>query len=156
MSKEIERKFLVTSDSYREMASRSIRIVQGYLSTDKRAVVRVRRWNDNAFLTIKGENNGAVRDEWEYPIPLDDALEMLNRLVSGTVVDKTRYIVEYMGFTWEIDEFHSPASGLVVAEIELDDEKQEFRLPPFVGKEVTGDPRYYNSNIAKAGTLSDI
>lgn len=151
MSKEIERKFLVKDDSYRAMSYKSVRIAQGYLSTDKRATVRVRIFGDESYLTVKGENRGIVRDEWEYPIPMDDAYQMLHRLVEGVAVDKTRYFVEYGGGTWEVDEFHSPVSGLVVAEIELEHPGQEFNLPPFIGDEVTGDPRYYNSNIAKTG-----
>ena len=135
------------------MAQKSVRVTQGYLSADKSATVRVRVWGDEAYLTVKGENRGIVRDEWEYPIPLDDAFQMLNRLVEGVVVDKTRYLVEFNGGTWEIDEFHSPVSDLVVAEIELDHPGQEFDIPSFIGEEVTGDPRYYNSNIAKRGTI---
>ena len=154
MAKEIERKFLVAGDAYKSMASKSIRIIQGYLSTDKKAVVRVRRWGDDAYLTVKGENRGSVRDEWEYAIPAADADEMLGRLVSGTVVDKTRYIVEFGGHVWEVDEFHSPVQGLVVAEIELSDENEQFMMPPFLGAEVTGDPRYYNSNITRSGGMS--
>ncbi len=156
MAKEIERKFLVSDDSFKQLAYGRVRIRQGYLSTEKKAVVRVRIKGDSAFLTVKGENTGAVRDEWEYAIPKNDAEEMLSRLSSGVVVDKTRYLVEYGGHVWEIDEFHSPMNNLTVAEIELTDENQKFPIPKFIGKEVTGDTRYYNSNIAKAGTLSDI
>lgn len=156
MAKEIERKFLVTDDSFKQLASKSVRIKQGYISTEKKAVVRVRIKGDSAFLTVKGENDGSSRDEWEYAIPLGDAEDMLNKLSSGVIVDKTRYIVEYEGNVWEIDEFHSPVKDIIVAEIELADENQNFRIPKFIGKEVTGDPRYYNSNIARTGTLSDI
>lgn len=154
MSKEIERKFLVKDDSYKSMAKESVRIIQGYLSTDKRATVRVRIWGDDAYITVKGENYGIVRDEWEYPIPVGDASQMLCRLVEGVVVDKTRYIVEFNGGMWEVDEFHSPVSDLVVAEIELNHPEQSFDFPLFIGEEVTGNPRYYNSNIAKMGNQS--
>lgn len=154
MSKEIERKFLVKNDSYKSMAKESVRIIQGYLSTDKRATVRVRIWGDEAYITVKGENRGMVRDEWEYPIPVSDASQMLDRLVEGAVVDKTRYIVEFNGDKWEVDEFHSPVSDLVVAEIELNHTEQSFDRPVFIGEEVTGDPRYYNSNISKMGKQS--
>ncbi|MCM1504463.1 MAG: CYTH domain-containing protein [Muribaculum sp.] len=156
MAKEIERKFLVRNDSFKALASDAVRIRQGYLSTDKRAVVRVRIKGEQAFLTVKGENVGAVRDEWEYSIPKNDATDMLSRLSVGVVVDKTRYIVEFGGNVWEIDEFHSPVKGLTVAEIELRNDNQSFAIPPFVGEEVTGDPRYYNSNIARFGSLTDI
>lgn len=148
MAKEIERKFLVKDDSYKALALKSVHIMQGYLSTDKRTTVRVRMWDDDAFLTVKGENRGAVRDEWEYPIPKSDALEMLERLTTGVIIDKTRYIVECGDFNWEVDEFHSPVS-MTVAEIELPSSDQEFLKPSFVGEEVTGNPDYYNSNIAK-------
>ena len=117
MAKEIERKFLVKDDSYKVLALKSVHIMQGYLSTDKRATVRVRMWEDE-------------------------------RLTTGVTIDKTRYIVECGGFNWEVDEFHSPVS-MTVAEIELPSSDQEFLKPSFVGEEVTGNPDYYNSNIAK-------
>lgn len=151
MAKEIERKFLVTDDSYRDMSARSVEVMQGYLSTRKEATVRVRIWGDCGYLTVKGANAGAVRDEWEYAVPVADAREMLERLASGTVIAKTRHIVEYGGRTWEVDEFHGSLSGLVVAEVELPSESAAVELPPFVGQEVTGDPRYYNSNLASQG-----
>lgn len=122
MAKEIERKFLVTDDSYRDMSARSVEVMQGYLSTRKEATVRVRIWGDCGYLTVKGANAGAVRDEWEYAVPVADAREMLERLASGTVIAKTRHIVEYGGRTWEVDEFHGSLSGLVVAEVELPSE----------------------------------
>jgi len=153
MAKEIERKFLVVNDSYKKLAHHSLNILQGYITTDKKAVVRVRTCNDNAFLTIKGENSGAVRDEWEYPIPADDAREIIKKLAGKTVIAKTRYLIDFEGFQWEVDEFHSPAAGLTIAEIELPDPDAKFLLPPFIGKEVTGNPEYYNSSIAAAGIL---
>ncbi len=152
MAKEIERKFLVVNDAYKNMSYRSISIAQAYISTEKRAVVRIRLWDDEAFLTIKGENSGITRDEWEYNIPVTDAREMLERISTGTVISKTRYLVDFDGFKWEVDEFHSPLKGLTVAEIELPTAETNFPLPPFIGKEVTGDPAYYNSSIA-AGKL---
>ena len=154
MAKEIERKFLVVNDSYKELCNTVLNISQGYITTDKKAVVRVRTCNEKGFLTIKGENSGAVRDEWEYPIPVDDAKEMIRKLAGNTVIAKTRYLIDFKGFRWEVDEFHSPAAGLVVAEIELHDESTEFPLPPFIGEEVTGNPAYYNSSIAAAGKLN--
>lgn len=149
MAKEIERKFLVVDSSYEKEAVRKKHIVQGYLSTEIRATIRVRIIDDSAVLTVKGKNDGVVRDEWEYPIPLDDAKEMLDRLSTGVLIDKTRYIVNYEGKQWEIDAFKSPVDGLVVAEIELESADEQFAIPPFIGKEVTGDPSYYNSSIAK-------
>ena len=148
MAKEIERKFLVVNDSYKSLSYKTRNIMQGYISTDKRAVVRVRLNDEEAFLTIKGENQGIVRDEWEYPIPAADAKDMLERIAIGTVISKTRYLVDFEGFKWEIDEFHSPLDGLTVAEIELPTTDTTFKQPPFIGKEVTGNPAYYNSSIA--------
>ena len=147
MALEIERKFLVINDTYRLMASKSYNIKQGYLSTRKDATVRVRIKNKNAFITIKGLNKGATRCEWEYSIPYDDAIEMM-ALSQGVVIDKIRYIVEYEGFIWEIDEFKGAHDGLVVAEIELKDENETFPIPPFIGEEVTGNVAYYNSTLA--------
>ena len=147
MALEIERKFLVINDIYRLMASKSYNIKQGYLSTRKDATVRVRIKNKNAFITVKGLNKGATRCEWEYSIPYDDAIEMM-ALSQGVVIDKIRYIVEYEGFIWEIDEFKGAHDGLVVAEIELKDENETFPIPPFIGEEVTGNVAYYNSTLA--------
>lgn len=147
MAKEIERKFLVTDNSYREMAKGNKHIVQGYLSTEIRATVRVRIVDNRAMLTVKGRNEGITRDEWEYPIPVDDAMEMLGKITEGAIIDKVRYLVEWEGYTWEIDEFSSPVNGLVVAEVELKSGDDSPALPPFIGKEVTGDPAYYNSSM---------
>lgn len=147
MAKEIERKFLVISPLYRTMATQSISIVQAYLCRDPRSTVRIRITGGRAFFTVKGRNDGAVRDEWEYEIPVDDAHQMIERCASGTIIAKTRHIVFYEGFRWEVDEFAGAHSGLVVAEIELDSADRAFPLPPFVGEEVTGDPRYYNSAL---------
>lgn len=147
MAKEIERKFLVRDNTYRKLASDSRHIVQAYLCRDPRATVRVRIIDQEARLTVKGRNDGAVRDEWEYAIPLDDAREMIERCSSGTIIEKTRYIVDFGGWRWEVDEFAGCHSGLVVAEIELPSADSEFARPPFIGEEVTGDPRYYNSSL---------
>lgn len=147
MAKEIERKFLVTNCHYREMSECVVEIVQGYLSTDSRSTVRVRISGNKGYLTVKGLTSGCTRDEWEYEIPVDDAREML-RLADG-VISKNRWIVRYDGFCWEVDEFGGNLAPLTVAEIEIVDENTEFTLPPFVGREVTGDPGYYNSNLVK-------
>lgn len=138
---------MVISDSYKDMAIARHEIAQGYLSRVPERTVRVRLRDDEGFITIKGENNGAARDEYEYPIPADDARSIIDSLCEGAVVSKTRFIVPFAGMTWEIDEFHGRHEGLVIAEIELPDEDAEYELPPFVGKKVTGDPRYYNSNL---------
>lgn len=146
MALEIERKYLVVSDSYRMMAEKSSHIRQGYLSRDKERTVRVRTVDDKAFLTIKGKNIGDTRVEFEYSIPMEDAYELL-RLCTGRVIEKTRYYVPYRGKTWEVDEFDGDLSPLVLAEVELSDSSEQFEMPPFVGKEVTTDPQYYNSNL---------
>lgn len=153
MGKEIERKFLVRDSSFIGMAIESVRLVQGYLSREPRSTVRVRVAGSRAFITVKGLNDGAVRDEWEYPIPVGDALDMLSRCCdSCALIDKTRYIVPYDGLRWEVDVFAGRLSGLVVAEVELDSPDRPVRVPSFVGREVTGDPRYYNSSLADASS----
>lgn len=147
MAREIERKFLVKSSEYRDIATAKYCIKQGYLSTRKDATVRVRIKDNIAFITVKGVSNGITRDEWEFSIPVDDALEMLG-ICHGNIIEKERYVVDYMGSIWEIDEFHGAHEGLVVAEIELIDEKETFPIPPFIGEEVTGNVAYYNSTLA--------
>ena len=147
MAKEIERKFLVINDTYRTLAVRATEITQGYLSRRREATVRVRIAGDRAYLTVKGPNEGAVRDEWEFDIPVDEATEMLARVAEPPVLSKTRYIVAADGLTWEVDEFHGTLEGLCVAEVELPSADTPVILPPFAGREVTGDPAYYNSNL---------
>lgn len=146
MALEIERKFLVIDDSYKSMAVKCRHIIQGYLSRRKEATVRIRVTDDKAFITVKGMTVNATRQEWEYTIPVDDAIEML-KLCDGNIIEKNRWIVIFNGMKWEIDEFIRPFIGLTVAEIELDDENTAFKRPPFVGEEVTGDAAYYNSNL---------
>ncbi len=148
MAKEIERKFIVVNDSYKAMAISAHHIRQGYLSVDKDATIRIRIKDNSAYLTIKGISVGAVRDEWEYPIPLADAKRMLNALSKGSIIEKIRYIVKHKDRIWEIDEFKGHHAGLVVAEIELKAEDDKFPLPCFIGEEVTGDVSYYNSSLA--------
>lgn len=149
MAKETERKFLVTDTSYRRLAHNHEEITQGYLSTAPDATVRVRIKGSMAFLTVKTRNIGATRDEWEYPIPPGDARDMLSAPGCSAVIDKTRYYVNHGGLTWEVDEFHGRHEGLVVAEVELEREDAPYEKPPFAGDEVTGDPRYYNSTLAR-------
>ena len=147
MAKEIERKYLVTDDSYRSMATECRHIKQGYLSREVEATVRVRIVDGRGYLTVKGKNRGATRDEWEYEIAAEDAEQMLARCCKGTVIVKNRYIVEHDGYDWEIDEYINPAGIPTVAEIELVSEEDRPALPGFVGTEVTGNPSYYNSNL---------
>ena len=146
MAKEIERKFLVIGNGWRENAV-GTHYRQGYLNSVKERTVRIRTINDKAFLTVKGKNDGAVRDEWEYSIPVADAEGMLERCAQGSVISKTRYIVPEGTYNWEVDEFHGSHEGLVVAEIELPHPDATFRCPDFIGEEVTGNPSYYNSNL---------
>lgn len=146
MAKEIERTFLVRDDSFREMATRKINIKQGYLNRDPERTVRVRIADDRGYLTVKGKNEGCERLEFEYEVPLEDAEHMMF-LCQGRVIDKTRYIVPFEGFIWEVDEYHKDLAGLVVTEVELPRANIEFPLAPFAGREVTGDPAYYNSQL---------
>jgi len=145
MGTEIERKFLVRNDGYRALG-RSRRIRQGYLSSAKERVVRVRTVDDEATLTVKGAPAGAVRLEFEYAIPLGDAGQLL-AMCEQPLIEKTRYEVVTEGLRWEIDEFHGANEGLVVAECELASADQTVRKPAWVGEDVTGDPRYYHRNL---------
>lgn len=145
MGKEIEHKYLVTSEDYKDVADTSYIITQGYLSKDKERVVRIRILDNSGFITIKGKTSGDTRHEYEYQIPLKDAVGMLE-LCIGEVIKKKRWIVSYMGNKWEVDEFIN-RDFPTIAEIELPESTHDYLLPPFVGKDVTGDPKYYNSNI---------
>jgi len=145
MAAEIERKFLVHGTEWR--AGTCIRLCQCYLNRDKERTVRVRVAGDAAFLTIKGITRGATRAEFEYPIPLTDAQQLLT-LSDGPIIEKDRYVILYDGSRWEVDEFLGDNAGLVVAEIELTSEDQSFSRPPWLGGEVTQDSRYYNSSLA--------
>lgn len=146
MGKEIERKFLVAGDEWRKLAE-GTHYKQGYLNSQKERVVRVRTIDDVGFMTVKGITEGATRLEYEYEIPASDADELLDMLCEQPIIDKHRYKIPMGEFVWEIDEFHGENEGLTVAEIELLSEDQEFNVPEWIGKEVTGDPRYYNSNL---------
>lgn len=146
MAKEIERTFLVDDDSYKEMAVFTVHILQGYLSRDPERTVRVRILNDSAYLTVKGITKGYIRDEFEYEVPLEDGLQMME-MCEGRKINKTRYIVPFQGFTWEVDEYHGDLEGLIVTEVEMEDPEAEIKLPPFAGREVSGDPKYYNSQL---------
>ncbi len=146
MAHEIERKFLITGEAWRELA-KGTAYRQGYLSTVKERTVRVRTIDDKGFLTIKGITVGATRAEYEYEIPAGDTNEMLDDLCEQPIIEKKRYKVPLDGFIWEIDEFGGVNEGLIVAEIELESEDQEFNKPDWIGDEVSGDPRYFNSNL---------
>jgi adenylate cyclase len=147
---EIERKFLVLSDDFKNEVKKHTRIVQAYLSSIPERTVRVRIKGDKGYITIKGKGNdsGAARYEWEKEIPVADVEELLKICEPG-VIDKIRHEVPAGRFKWEIDEFFGENEGLTMAEIELDDENAAFERPAWLGKEVTGDPRYYNSMLMK-------
>jgi adenylate cyclase len=142
---EIERKFRVTGDAWRNDSGVLYR--QGYLNRDKLRTVRIRIAGSAAFLTIKGKSTGATRAEFEYPVPMDDAQALL-ALCDGPLIEKTRYIVLHAGHRWEVDEFAGDNAGLVVAELELSAEDEAFDAPAWLGPEVTHDARYFNSNLA--------
>lgn len=146
MGKEIERKFLISNDDWRQLGTGND-YCQGYLNSEKGRTVRVRTINDRGILTIKGPTVGATRLEYEYDIPLDEATEMLRQLCHQPLIEKTRYKIPYAGLIWEIDEFKGENEGLLFAEVELESEDQEFVKPPWIGKEVTDDSRYYNANL---------
>lgn len=148
MGIEIERKYLIKRNSYRNCSTGDL-YKQGYLLSDPKRVVRVRIYNNKGYLTIKSKAVGFTRYEFEYEIPVKDAEEMLDLLCEKPIIEKHRYKYEYMGFTWEIDEFHGHNEGLVLAEIELENENTAFLKPDWVGDEVTGISKYYNSNLIK-------
>jgi CYTH domain-containing protein len=151
MKQEIERKFLVTGDSWRKTAEAGFSCRQGYITTGSAdATVRVRLLNDRGFLTIKGPTKGISRAEMEYEIPAEDARYMLmNFCGGGIIVSKVRYILIHNGSRWEVDEFDGDNEGLVVAEIELEDENQPFDKPDWLGEEVSLDRRYTNSALSR-------
>lgn len=146
MAQEIERKFRVMGE-FRHLAHKSIHMVQGYIASGRRTV-RVRISDDKAWLTIKGPstNGGLTRYEWEREISLKEALELI-QLSEGATIEKRRHIVEYEGHTFEVDEFEGENAGLIIAEVELQSEDEEFEHPEWLGREVTGIKRYYNSHL---------
>jgi CYTH domain-containing protein len=146
MAKEIERKFRVEGDAWREGAI-SVAFRQGYLSTVKERTVRVRVAGDQGTLTIKGITIGATRTEFEYQIPVEDANAMLDELCERPIIEKTRHVVEVGELTWEVDEFGGENDGLIVAEVELESADQNIDPPGWIGVEVTDDPRFYNANL---------
>ena len=146
MATEIERKFLVTGTEWRKPESGS-EFSQGYLSTAKERTVRVRVIGDHGYLAVKGITVDATRTEFEYEIPAPDARRMLADLCEQPIIEKIRYLIDWEGLTWEVDEFLGVNAGLVVAEVELESIDQAVELPPWIGEEVTDDPRYFNSNL---------
>lgn len=148
MAIEIERKFLVRSNEWRHQVSGSKRLIQGYLTCEDRTSVRVRIIDDTlSTLTIKSEGADISRYEFEYPIPLSDALTLLEMRV-GYLISKSRNLVPHEGLIWEVDVFEADNTGLVIAEVELSDEQQQLTLPPWVGREITYDSRFSNSRLA--------
>ena len=148
MGTEIERKFLLRDESWRAGANGTM-YRQGYLNSAKERTVRVRTIGDKAFLTIKGVTVGATRAEYEYPIPFDDCNAMLDTLAEKPLIEKKRYKIRRGDLVWDIDEFFGDNKGLIVAEVELQSEGQVFDKPVWLGDEVSGDPRYFNSNLIK-------
>jgi len=148
MGIEIEKKFLLKNDQWRKLAD-GVDYCQGYLNIEKNSTVRVRTIGKKGFLTVKGISRGAIRAEFEYKIPMDDAREMLNTLCKRPLITKKRYTIKSNDMVWEIDEFFGENEGLIVAEVELTSEQQKFTIPDWVGEEVTNDPRYFNSNLVK-------
>ncbi len=146
MGIEIERKFLVIGSAWRVGSGTTL--IQGYLNRDPQRTVRIRVAGSEAFLTIKGASQGPVRAEFEYSIPLPDAQALLH-MCEGPRIEKVRYVVPCGGLCWEVDEFHGDNAGLVIAEIELRSADQAFDKPDWIGAEVTDDPRYFNSNLAR-------
>ena len=146
---ETERKFLVTSDAFKAEAFQKQKILQGYLNSSPERTVRVRTWGEKAFLTIKGKANdsGLSRYEWEKQIDVRDAEELL-KLCEPGAIEKTRYLVNIGAHTFEVDEFSGENRGLIIAEIELRSEEEDFLKPNWLGEEVTGDIRYYNSFLS--------
>lgn len=146
---EIERKFLVTSNAFKAEAFKSTRIIQGYLNSNKERAVRVRLKGEQGYLTIKGASseNGLSRFEWEKEIPQKEAQELLNLCEPG-VIDKIRYEIKLGNHVFEVDEFFGDNEGLIIAEVELNDENETFTVPIWLGKEVSGQNKYYNSQLS--------
>ncbi len=148
MAEEIERKYLLKNDEWKKQIQKSFSIKQGYLNTHPERTVRIRIKNDKGILTIKGLTKGITRLEYEYEVPFQDAMELLD-LCEQPIVEKVRHIVIYENLTWEIDIFDGVNKGLQLAEVELDSEDQIFKVPNWIDKEVTADRRYYNSSLIK-------
>ena len=150
MSLEIERKFLVNNTKFKKLAYQQNTLKQGYLNTDKSRTVRVRIQDDKAYLTVKGKSNqsGTTRFEWEKEIAISDA-ENLLLLCEESIIEKIRFLIKNDHLIFEVDEFYGDNNGLIIAEIELNSENESFHKPTWLDKEVTGDSKYYNSNLSK-------
>lgn len=149
MATEIEHKFLLRDDRWRQKIERSVRIRQGYLTSDARCSVRVRVAGDQGFLNLKSGTLGIQRSEYEYPIPLDEAEEILDTLCEKPLLEKTRYYLHFGEHLWEIDEFSGDNAGLIVAEVELSQPDEPFAQPDWIGEDVSHDIRYFNSQLAR-------
>ncbi|MCU7935113.1 MAG: CYTH domain-containing protein [Candidatus Thiodiazotropha sp. (ex Dulcina madagascariensis)] len=147
MPLEIERKYLVINDNWKEHVVSQVAIKQGYLATTPKASIRVRLAGEEANLNIKSRTVGLSRSEYEYPILLEDAQEMLDNLVAGAAIDKVRYKVRCGDHLWDLDVFHGANRGLLVAEVELSSEAETFQMPDWAGEEVSTDTRYYNASL---------
>jgi len=148
MPTEIERKFLVKNDRWRSLAT-GVAYCQGYITASAARTVRIRVVGDQGYLTIKGMTTGISRAEYEYMIPVHEALEMLHSLCEPPLIEKTRYRIEWEGLVWEVDEFECENLGLIVAEVELTDTQQAIALPDWIGEEVSDDPHYFNANLTR-------
>lgn len=146
MGFEIEKKFLVKNDNWRELGVGE-EYCQGYLNSEKGRTVRIRTIGEQGILTIKGPSKNGAKLEYEYEIPYSDAIEMLEKLCHKPLIEKTRYKIKHQQFIWEVDEFKGENKGLLFAEIELESVDQPFETPDWIGKEVTDDSRYYNANL---------
>ncbi len=149
MAFEIERKFLVKNNKWKENILSETVLKQGYIAHQPNATVRVRIAGDSAYLNIKSATTGISRAEFEYAIPLADAEAMLEKVAEQPFIHKSRYKVQWGGHVWDLDLFGGENAGLVMAEIELSSEDESFQLPPWAGEEVSADPRYYNANLVK-------
>lgn len=149
MPTEIERKYLIKNDSWKSSAKQGTKYIQGYLVGSRHASVRIRIEGDRAFINIKSATLGVRRQEYEYPVPVEEAREILETLCEKPLIEKTRYEIGHQGLEWEVDVFEAENKGLIVAEVELDSEDQEIVLPDWCGEEVSDDPRYYNVCLVK-------
>ncbi|MEW7972938.1 MAG: CYTH domain-containing protein [Candidatus Thiodiazotropha endolucinida] len=147
MALEIERKYLVVNDKWHDNIIKESVMKQGYLANVPNASVRVRVSGEEARLTIKGRSEGISRNEYEYPIPLGDAEEILNNHISGALIEKIRYRVKCGDHLWDLDVFDGANRGLIVAEVELSSEEEAFKMPEWAGEEVSSDSRYYNASL---------
>ena len=146
MGLEIERKFLLKNNSWKKEIKETIFIRQGYLNSKVERTVRIRIQGEQGVLTIKGKNQNVTRKEFEYQIPLDDALHLIS-MCEKPIIEKTRFLISSNRCTWEIDVFNGENKGLVIAEIELSSEKESFDIPNWLGKEVSSESKYYNSSL---------